>query len=175
MSWISTLAALGVAVGSTAPLSAQVGLASSPQSVRLSAIKQGWVRVSLPGGSSASLSRLVSGANDFPPVPVETSWNVDPGQTAAVTLVAHFAAPGRALAGAEGAIPASLVLGRLTGEAKGFVPVGGSLQLFTQPIAEPNATGARTDALEVRIDLTALPELPPATYTGTLNLVAVTQ
>lgn len=178
MSRASILAALGLALGVPAPLSAQIGLASSPQSVRLSASKQGWVSVSLPAGGSASISGLVSGANDFPAVPVATSWNVDPGQTATVTLLAHFAAPGQALAGAEGAIPASRVHGRLTGGEVGFVPfgpAGGSLELFTQPIAEPNAIGTRTDGLEIRIDLTTLPGLPSGTYTGTLNLVAVTQ
>ena len=38
-----------------------------------------------------------------------------------------------------------------------------------------NAVGSRTDELQMRIDLSGLPDLPPGTYTGTLNLVATTQ
>jgi hypothetical protein len=147
MSWLGTLAALGVAVGSTAPLSAQIGLASSPQSIQLSAIKQGWVSVSLPAARSAEPK-------------VETSWNIDPRHAAPVTLVARYRPAGQVPEGPQGAIPATL--------AEGLV-------LFTQPIAETNVVGARTDALEVRIDPTTLPELPPGISTGTLNLVAITQ
>ncbi len=126
------------------PTSAQIGLSSTSQSVRLSAVKQGWVTVS---GSR-------SGA-------VATSWNLDPEQTAAVTLVAQFA-------GMEGAIPALQVPGRPTpppGEAG--IP-GTALVLFSQRIAA-------TNALEIHLRLPAPPGLPPGTYTGTLNLVAITQ
>ena len=187
MSRASALATLGLVLGAPALLSAQIDLASSLQSVGLVAVKQGWVSVSLPGGSSASISGLVSGPNEFPPVPVATSWNVDPERTATVTLLASFAVPGQALSGSEGAIPASRMLGRLTGSAAGFAPfaqappaggggtAGGTLELFTQPLVEANAIGTRTDGLEIRIDLTTLPGLPSGTYTGTLNLVAVTQ
>jgi hypothetical protein len=140
------MTALAAALGSAVPLSAQIGLASTPQSVQLTAVKHGAVSVSLPTGGAAAPSGLVTGPNDFTPVPVATSWNVDLERTASVTLVANF-----------------------NGSA------GGSLMLFTQPIAGPDAIGGRTDDLPVRIDLTTLPGLAPGTYAGTLNLVAVTQ
>jgi hypothetical protein len=41
--------------------------------------------------------------------------------------------------------------------------------------AAENAIGERTDQLQMRIDLTGSPALPPGTYAGTLNLVAITQ
>jgi hypothetical protein len=111
---------------------------------------------------------------------------VDPARTASVTLVAFFGTPARALAGPRGAIPAAAMQGRL-GSAPGvyarFVQGpeaavgtgGGSLVLFSQPIAGDSADGGRTDDLLVRIDLTNLPDLAAGTYTGTLSLVAVTQ
>jgi hypothetical protein len=175
-----------------APLAAQIGLASGSQSVQLLATKRGSVGIALPSGAAATLpGDLVAGANDFAPLPVVTSWNLDPARTASVRLVAFFETPARALAAEWGAIPASSVLGRVpTGGPKSFAPftgdavatgggilgaVDGTLVLFAQPIAGGNAVGSRTDELQMRIDLSGLPDLPPGTYTGTLNLVATTQ
>lgn len=175
-----------------APLAAQIGLASGSQSVQLLATKRSSVGIALPAGTTASLpGDLVTGANDFAPLPVITSWNLDPARTASVRLVAFFETPAHALAAELGAIPAGRVLGRVpTGGPKSFAPftgdpvatgggmlgaAGGTLVLFAQPIAGGNAVGSRTDELEMRIDLSGLPDLPPGTYTGTLNLVATTQ
>jgi hypothetical protein len=181
----SALAALAATFGFTVPLSAQIGLSSSPQTVQLTATKHGSVSVALPAGGAATIPSLVQGLNDFSPVPVTTSWNLDPAQTASVTLVAFFDSPAWALAGAGDAIPASAVQARVGGAA--FLPVnqvsaaggigtaGGSLILFSQAISAPAAIGSRTDDLQMRIDLTTLPGLAPGTYTGTLALVAVTQ
>jgi hypothetical protein len=144
MSRVAVLAALGVALAMAPPASAQIGLSSSFQSVRLSAVKQGWVTVSGP----------LSGA-------VATSWNLNPDQTAAVTLVAQFA-------GMEGAIPALQVPGSPTPPPGGAGIRGTALVLFTQRIAA-------TTALEMHLQLPTPPGLPPGTYTGTLNLVAITQ
>ena len=175
-----------------APLVAQIGLASGSQSVQLLAAKRGSVGITLPAGAAATLpGDLVTGPNDFAPLRVVTSWNLDPARTASVKLVAFFETPARALAAELGAIPASSVLGRVpTGGPKSFAPftggpvgtehgqvgaAGGTLVLFAQPIAGGNAVGSRTDELQMRIDLSGLPDLPPGTYTGTLDLVATTQ
>jgi hypothetical protein len=175
-----------------APLVAQSGLASGSQSVQLLATKRGSVGITLPAGTVATLpGDLVAGTNDFAPLPVVTSWNLDPSRTASVRLVAFFETPARALAAERGAIPAGRVLGRVpTGGPKSFAPFtgaavstdqgplgasGGTLVLFAQPIAGGTPAGSRTDELQVRIDLSGLPDLPPGTYTGTLNLVATTQ
>jgi hypothetical protein len=174
------------------PLRAQIGLASAGTSIALSATKAASVSVSLPGGNSASLpGALVTGPNDFSPIPVTTSWEVDPQRTSAVALVAYFEQPARALAGAGAAIPSSAVLGRVpSGGPKTFAPfvaaplsaggttagtAGGTLVLFTQAISGGNAVGGRSDDLQVRIDLTGAPELPAGSYTGTLDLLVITQ
>jgi hypothetical protein len=174
----------------TPALHAQIGLASAATTVALSATKAASVSVSLPGGTSASLpGTLVTGPNDFAPIPVTTAWEVDPQRTAAVSLVAYFAQPARALASAGAAIPSSAVLGRVpSGGPKAFAPfvaapvsvgragaAGGMLVLFTQPISDANAVGGRNDNLQVRIDLTGAPELPAGSYAGILNLLVITQ
>jgi hypothetical protein len=173
-------------------LHAQIGLASAGTTVALSATKAASVSVSLPGGSSANLpGALVTGPNDFAPIPITTAWEVDPQRTSAVALVAYFEQPARALASAVGAIPSSAVLGRgPTGGPKAFsrfvgAPIsagssvagsaGGTLVLFTQPISGANAVGGRNDNLQVRIDLTGASDLPAGSYTGILNLLVITQ
>jgi hypothetical protein len=52
---------------------------------------------------------------------------------------------------------------------------GGSLLLVLEPIGTGNARGERTDQLQLRVDLNGSPSLPAGTYSGTLNLVAITQ
>lgn len=173
-------------------LHAQIGLAAAGTTVALSATKAASVSVSLPGGSSASLpGTLVTGPNDFAPVPITTAWEVDPRRTSAVALVAYFEQPTRALSSAAGTIPSSAVLGRVpTGGPKAFAPfvggpvsagpavagtAGGTLVLFTQAISDANAVGGRSDNLQVRIDLTASPALPAGSYTGILDLLVITQ
>jgi len=173
-------------------LRAQIGLTSGPTTVALTATKAASVSLSLPVGTSATLSgALVTGPNDLPSIPVTTTWEVDPQRTAAVSLVAYFQQPARALASTTAAIPASAVLGRVpSGGPKAFAPfvgaalpagssmagtAGGTLVLFTQPISDGNAVGGRSDNLQVRIDLTGSPELPAGSYTGILNLLVITQ
>jgi len=185
--------ALAAALALWAPvLHAQIGLASSAATIALTATKAASVSLSLPGGASATLpGALVTGPNDFSPIPVTTAWEVDPQRTAAVSLVAYFQQPTRALASTGAAIPASAVLGRVpSGGPKAFAPLvgapvsagssvagaaGGTLMLFTQSISDANAVGGRTDNLQVRIDLTGAPELPAGSYTGILNLLVITQ
>lgn len=171
---------------------AQIGLASASATVALSATKASSVSVSLPGGNAATLpGALVTGPNDFSPFPVTTAWDVDPAHTSAVALVAYFDQPARALIGPQAAIPSTAVYGRVpTGGPKSFSPftgaalvagqaragtAGGTLVLFTQAISGANPLGGRSDDLQVRIDLSGAPDLPAGTYTGTLNLLVITQ
>ncbi|HEU5042354.1 MAG TPA: hypothetical protein VFT84_16110 [Gemmatimonadales bacterium] len=186
---LPALAALAVA---TPPLAAQVGLASSTQTVVLTAAKQGSVRVALPGGSAATLAgSLGLGPNDFAPVAIETTWDLDPSVTSAVSLVAYFPVPAAAFTGAGTAIPSSAVSARVPSAGQpGFAPftgaavgagnasagvTGGTVLLFSQPVTAGGATGTRTDQLQVRLDLTGWTALPPGPYQGTLNLLAITQ
>jgi hypothetical protein len=116
---------------------------------------------------------------------ITTQWNVNPGQTNTVDLMAYFTTPAQALIGPS-AIPSSRVRGRMaTGLPVAFTPLsqnavggigtaGGSLRLFSQNITGANKNSSRTDNLELQLDLTGV-NLTPGTYTGTLNIRAVTQ
>jgi hypothetical protein len=152
---IRTLPAMAGLALLAAPVEAQVGLASSARTVVLTATSPGSVGITLPGGSAATLpAGLRLGANDFAPLPIETSWDLDPTRTSAISVVAFFQAPG---------------------EVQGGVPGGTLMLLFSQPISAESAAGHRTDQLQMRIDLTGWPDRPAGTYQGTLNLLAITQ
>jgi hypothetical protein len=189
---LATFVVLTTLQALAAPLEAQMGLASPPRSVQLMATKRASVGVALPGGTAAPMpAGLTEGATDFAPLPIVTTWNVDPSRTATLRLAAFFDVPDRALAGTDAAIPASRVLGRVpSGGPKSFVPftgpavvsgsgivgvTGGTLVLFVQPISSANAVGSRRDELQVRVDLSGAPDLRPGGCSGTLNLVATTQ
>jgi hypothetical protein len=135
-----------------------------------------------------NLPNVVDNAfNNFPsPVIVVTQWNVNPGQTNTVDLIAYFTTPAQALVGGSTQIPSTRVRGRVTtGLPVAFTAIsqnpvggigtgGGSLHLFSQIITGLNKDGSRTDNLDLQLDLTGM-TLPPGTYTGTLNIRAVTQ
>jgi hypothetical protein len=171
---------------------AQTGATSAIRSVAITATKVASVGITLPAGASLVLpGSLSSGVNDFSPLPFTTSWSIDQAQTARVSVVAYFEAPGQALTSGGAAIPTTAILGRVpSGSQRTFAPftqtsvvgngsavgvAGGSLTLVSESIAAQNAIGERTDQLQMRIDLTGSPALPPGTYAGTLNLVAITQ
>jgi hypothetical protein len=126
--------------------------------------------------------------NNFPsPVVVTTGWDVNPGQTNTVNLIAYFSTPAQALSGGATQIPSSRVLAQMTtglpvaftaitqNAVGGVGTAGGSLRLFAQSISGPNKKSSRTDNLNLQINLVGFPTLAPGTYTGTLNLRAVTQ
>ena len=155
---LRTLSAVAALALLAAPLVAQVGLVSSARTVVLTATKPGFVSVALPRGRSASLpGSLGAGPNDFAPLPIETSWDLDPSSSSAVALVAYFTG---------GTVEAGTTAAGLA---------AASLVLFTQPVRGSAAAGTRLDQLHMRIDLGDRPELPPGTYQGTLNLLAITQ
>ena len=116
------------------------------------------------------------------PVSIITTWS---GSTVGSTmsLYGYFASSTAALTGnaSSAMIPSSAITGQMTtGLPSSYTPftqtnpVGGatsSLKLFSQTIAGSGA-GNRTDALNLIIDLTSLPQLPADTYTGTLIIQA---
>jgi hypothetical protein len=117
-------------------------------------------------------------------VSIVTTWVLGSSNTS-VELDGYFASATAALT--DGAatpflIPSSDVLGQMvTGTPTTFAPFTGSgvvgtagagLILFTQPITDTNRSATRTDALNLEVDLTATPQLPAGTYTGTLTLQA---
>jgi hypothetical protein len=139
--------------------------------------------VSVTSGSTVSFT-LTNGspANGNVPVVVSTSWNLNPGQTGAVSLYAYFALPSQALTdGGSNSIASSLVQGRMTTglpttytaftQTNPVGPAGGSLRLFSENITGVNKNKTRSDNLDLRIDLTGQ-ALPTATYAGTLRIQA---
>lgn len=170
---------------------AQAGLTSPARVISLAATAQGALSLVVTSGATQSIASLSDNAlNPFPtPVVLATNWNLNPGQTATVSVVAWFAVPSQALVnGASGAaIPSSRIEGRVATGAPvtytaftqnpvgGIGAAGGSLRLYTIPITGANKQSGRTDNLELRINLMGQPALDPGTYSGTLNIRAVTQ
>jgi hypothetical protein len=140
-------------------------------------------------GAVQSIPSLTDNAvNNFPaPVVITTGWDVNPGQTNTVNLMAYFTTPAQALTGGATQIPSSRVLGQMTtglpvaftaitqNAVGGVGTVGGSLRLFSLNISGANKKSSRTDNLNLQINLVGFPTLAPGTYSGTLNIRAVTQ
>ena len=177
-----------VALG-TGKAEAQAGTGSPARIINLAATKTSQLSVIVGSGAVQTIASLTDNAvNTFPaPVVITTSWDVNPGQTNTVNLMAYFTTPAQALVGPATQIPASRVLGQMTtGLPVAFTAItqnalggvgtaGGSLRLFAQNISGPNKKASRTDNLNLQINLTGFPTLAPGLYTGTLNLRAVTQ
>jgi hypothetical protein len=166
---------------------AQAGLTSNTATVTINATKVATLTVTVNSGGTQTMASLNDNAvNSFAsPVNITTAWDVNPS-AASVSLVAYFATPAQALANGTDYIASSLVKGRVTtgvpttytaftGNAVGAVgSAGGSLTLFSQSITGANKKANRSDNLDLQIDLTGV-NATAGTYTGTLNLRAVTQ
>jgi hypothetical protein len=168
---------------------AQGGTVSAAQVISLAATKTSQLTVTVGSGAVQSIPSLTDNAvNSFPtPVVITTSWDVNPGQTNNLNLMAYFTTPAQALSGGITQIPASRVLGRMTTglpaaftamtqtAVGGIGTAGGSLRLFSLNISGANKKASRTDNLDLQLDLVGFPTLAPGLYSGTLNLQAVTQ
>ncbi|PYX79145.1 MAG: hypothetical protein DMG70_29030 [Acidobacteria bacterium] len=110
-----------------------------------------------------------------------TAWVLKPGRTQ-VTIDAYFASAPVALTdGAGDNIPSSAFKISDNGGASSplvntvaFGAANAGLRLATVAITGINKNASRTDNMAFNIDLSAgtLPQLPAATYTGTLNIQA---
>jgi hypothetical protein len=164
---------------------AQVGTVSTAKIVSLAATKTGKLTMGVISGAAQTLASLTDNTtNNFPsPVVIQTQWDLNPGQTGSVNVIGWFSVPAQALLnGATGTgIPSSRLKGQLSPGAftqnavGGIGTAGGSLRLFSITITGTNKTATRTDNLSLQIDLTGAPILSPGTYSGTLNIEAVTQ
>jgi hypothetical protein len=177
------LLALGVILTPRArELSAQVRIIS------LAATAPGALSVTVTSGAVQTIANVTDNAvNNFPiPVGITTSWDLNPGQSNSVGLIAYFSLPAQALVGPT-LIPSSRVLGRMTtgvpttytamtqNGVGGVGSAGGSLQLFSVNIGGGNKTDSRNDNLDLQLDLVGFPTLPAGAYVGVLNIRAVTQ
>jgi hypothetical protein len=159
------------------------------QVISLAAVTIGNLNVTVQSGGTQTIAAVADNAvNNFPsPVVIQTSWNLNPGQTNTVNLVAYFSLPAQAMVGGSTQIPSSRVLGRMTtGIPTAFTAVtqngiggvgtaGGSLRLFAVNIGGANKNGIRTDNLDLQLNLVGFPPLAAGSYTGVLNIRAITQ
>ncbi|MFL5401514.1 MAG: hypothetical protein ACJ8BF_01710 [Gemmatimonadales bacterium] len=164
-------------------------LSAQAQVISLAATAVGALTVTVTSGAAQTIAGVTDNAlNNFPsPVVIHTSWNVNPGQTNTVNLVAYFTIPAQAMVGGTTQIPSSRILGRmLTGIPATFTAIaqngiggvgtaGGSLRLFGVNIGGGNKNASRTDNLDLQLNLVGFPTLGAGVYTGVLNLRAVTQ
>jgi hypothetical protein len=187
--WLRLLLSLALLATGGKRAAAQAGSVATARIVTLSAIRAGTLTVGVTSGMVQNLPNVIDGTtNNFPsPVVVATQWNLNPGQTVTVNLMAYFSVPSQALINGAVAIPSSRIRGRMTtglpltftainqNAVGGIGTAGGSLQLFSQIVTGINKNSSRTDNLDLQLDLVGFPTLAPGTYSGTLNLRAVTQ
>lgn len=178
------LLALGALLALRAP-----ELLAQAQIISLAALAPSTLTVLVQSGAVQNIAGVADNAvNDFPsPVVIQTAWNVSPGQTNTVNLVAYFSLPAQAMIGGAAAIPSGRVLGRMTtGLPVAFTAItengiggvgtaGGSLRLFTVNVTGGNKNASRTDNLDLRLNLVGFPPLAAGVYSGVLNIQAVTQ
>jgi hypothetical protein len=163
-------------------------LSAQAHIISLAATAPSALTVTVTSGAVQTLANVTDNAvNNFPtPVGIQTSWDVNPGQTSSVSLIAYFSVPAQALLGPT-QIPSSRVLGRMTtgipaaftaltqNPVGGVGTAGGSLRLFSVNIGGANKTGTRNDNLDLQLNLVGFPTLPAGAYVGVLNIRAVTQ
>ena len=175
----------------SAKASAQAGLTSNVASVSLSAVKATSLTVAVNSGGTQSIASITDNAtNNFPSaVNITTSWDINPS-AASVSLVGYFVSAAAALTNGSATIATTQMKGRVTTAGTPGAPASftaftqsavggvgtasGSLTLFTETITAANKKSTRTIDLELQLDLTGQ-TTTPGTYTGTLNLRAVTQ
>ncbi len=164
-------------------------LLGQTQIISLAAAAPSTLTVTLQSGGIQTISGIADNAiTDFPsPVVILTEWNLNPGQTNTVDLVAYFSLPAQAMVGGSTQIPSSRVLGRMTtglpatftamtqNGIGGVGTAGGSLQLFSVIINGANKNASRTDNFDLQLDLVGFPPLAAGAYAGVLNIRALTQ
>jgi hypothetical protein len=164
-------------------------LSGQAQIISLAAAAPSALTVAVTSGAVQTIAGVVDNAvNDFPtPVVIQTSWDLNPGQTNTVHLIAYFTLPAQAMVGGTIQIPSSRILGRMTtglpvaytaitqNAVGGVGTAGGSLHLLSVNIGGGNKSATRTDNLDLRLDLVGFPSLAAGAYAGVLNLRAVTQ
>jgi hypothetical protein len=156
--------------------------------ISLAATAPSVLTVTVTSGAVQTIANVTDNAvNSFPtPVGIQTSWDVNPGQTNTMSLIAYFSVPAQALVGPT-PIPSSRVFGRMTtgtpttftaltqNAVAGIGTAGGSLQLFSEIVGGSNKINTRNDNLDLQLNLVGFPTLPAGAYVGVLNIRAVTQ
>jgi hypothetical protein len=153
---------------------------SGARPIALNATLQDGITLTL--SANAVNFTLTSGSANNPgstSITATTSWTLRPN-VGSLRVYSFFSSSASALTdGAGNNIPSSAFSVSNNGGAflplVNTVPFGGANAgrlLSTTPILGNNKTGTRTDLMLFNIDLTGVPNLPPATYTGILTIQA---
>jgi hypothetical protein len=186
MRQILTAVAVALAtVGAPAVVHAQIS--SSLQSISLTASKGESVTLGSPTPSQQTLTIVDGAMNTYAaPFSITLNWDVKNSTTTMVNLVGYFATPAQALANGTDVLAAALIevstdggttWKPATGNAvNGVGSVGGSVTLFTSLVTtNANARGTKVVSFMVRINLVGAPATAAGTYTGTMNLMAISK
>jgi hypothetical protein len=172
--------ALGLTLAAT--MASAQAINSGAQTITLNATLAESLTLSLSANSVNFTLAAGSAANPGSAnITATTSWVLKPGRTA-VGVYAYFANAAAALTdGAGDNIPSSAFFisdnaGPSTAltSATVFNAANAGMQLANVPITGANKNSNRTDVMAFNINLTGgtLPQLPAATYSGTLNIQA---
>ena len=180
---IVRVAVVALAMTFAASMASAQALNSGAQTIALNATLAESLTLSLSANAVNFTLSAGSAANPGSTgVTATTAWTLKPGRTS-VGVYAYFASSAAALTdGAGNNIPSSAFKVSDNGGAStaltntvAFGAATAGLQLgASTAITGANKTGSRSDAMTFNIDLTGgtLPQLPAATYTGTLNIQA---
>lgn len=161
-------------------------VSSSLQSINLTATKNQSVTITAPLPSTQTVTLVDGQLNAFAnPFSMTIAWDVSQSATTTVKLVAYFATPASAMTNGSDVIPSSLIevstdagatWHAVTASAVGGVgTAGGSYVLYTSAVTTSgNKKGTSTVTFSVRVNLTTNPSTSAGTYSGTMNLMAIT-
>lgn len=176
---VAVMAVMTMGVASMA--SAQVAN-SGPQNIALNASLTESLTLSLTANAvNFTLTPGAAANAGSTTITATTAWVLKPGRTS-VGVYAYFASAAAALT--DGATPADNIPSSaflisdnggtstaLTGSPV-FGGAGAGLAFPATAITAANRAGNRTDLMAFNINLTTLPQLPAAVYTGTLSIQA---
>jgi hypothetical protein len=171
-----TAVALGLALATT--MAAAQALNSGAQTIALNATLAESLTLSLSANAVNFTLAAGQAANaGSVPITATTTWTLKPGRTA-VGVYAYFNTTTALTDGAGNNIPSSAFFvadnaapsTALTANTPWTTGTG--LQMANVAINGLNRSSSRTDAMTFNINLSTLPQLPAATYTGTLNVQA---
>ncbi len=172
-------------IGAVPRLSAQVS--SSVQSISLTAAKGETVTLGAPTPNVQALTLVDSTLNQYAtPFSITVSWDVRNSTSTVVSLVGYFPVPAQALTNGADNLASSRIEVSTNGGTlwqpvtasalSGVGTVGGSIVLFTSPVTQGEAKrGSKVVSFLVRINLLNAPATSAGTYTGTLNLIAISK
>ncbi len=179
--YVSRMALIALIAAAASTMASAQALNSGAQAITLNATLAESLTLSLSSNAVnftlAPGSATNAGSTN---ITATTSWVLASGRTA-VGVHAYFASAAAALTGGGNNIPSSAFFiadnGGSSTALTNSVAFGGAnagLQLANVAITGANRASSRTDVMAFNINLTGgtLPQLPAATYTGTLNIQA---